>query len=59
LLALTLTQPNVSTLPVLLNKFPSTVEDRLFASQAAISTLITLPMAVFSILIQKAPDHRL
>ena len=53
LLALTLTQPQVSTLPVLLNKFQSAVEGRLYGPQAAIGTVITLPVVVFGILIQK------
>jgi multiple sugar transport system permease protein len=53
LLALTLTQPKVSTLPVLLNKFQSAVEGRLYGPQAAIGTLITLPVVVLGILIQK------
>ena len=53
LLSLTLTQPQVSTLPVLLNKFQSAVEGRLYGPQAAIGTVITLPVVVFGILIQK------
>ena len=53
LLALTLTQPQVSTLPVLLNKFQSAVEGRLYGPQAAIGTVITLPVVVLGILIQK------
>jgi multiple sugar transport system permease protein len=53
LLALTLTQPGVSTLPVLLNKFQSAVEGRLYGPQAAIGTVITLPVLVLGILIQK------
>jgi multiple sugar transport system permease protein len=52
LLALTLTQPGVSTLPVLLNKFQSAVEGRLYGPQAAIGTVITLPVLVLGILIQ-------
>ena len=53
LLALTLTQPKVSTLPVLLNKFQSAVEGRLYGPQAAIGTVITLPVIILGILIQK------
>jgi multiple sugar transport system permease protein len=53
LLALTLTQPQVSTLPVLLNKFQSAVEGRLYGPQAAIGTVITLPVVILGILIQK------
>jgi multiple sugar transport system permease protein len=53
LLALTLTQPKVSTLPVLLNKFQSAVEGRLYGPQAAIGVVITLPVIVLGILIQK------
>jgi multiple sugar transport system permease protein len=53
LLALTLTQPGVSTLPVLLNKFQSAVEGRLYGPQAAIGTLITLPVVILGIRIQK------
>ena len=53
LLSLTLTQPQVSTLPVLLNKFQSAVEGRLYGPQAAIGTVITLPVVVLGVLIQK------
>ena len=53
LLALTLTQPNVSTMPVLLNKFQSAVEGRLYGPQAAIGTVITIPVVILGILIQK------
>jgi multiple sugar transport system permease protein len=53
LLALTLTQPQVSTLPVLLNKFQSAVEGRLYGPQAAIGTVITLPVVILGVLIQK------
>ncbi|MFQ5895937.1 MAG: carbohydrate ABC transporter permease [Nitrospinota bacterium] len=53
LLALTLTQPKVSTLPVLLNKFQSAVEGRLYGPQAAIGTVITIPVVVLGICIQK------
>jgi multiple sugar transport system permease protein len=52
LLALTLTQPGVSTLPVLLNKFQSAVEGRLYGPQAAIGTLITLPVVILGMRIQ-------
>ena len=53
LLALTLTQPKVSTLPVLLNKFQSAVEGRLYGPQAAIGTVITVPVVILGVLIQK------
>ncbi|MFQ6111862.1 MAG: carbohydrate ABC transporter permease [Nitrospinota bacterium] len=53
LLALTLTQPKVSTLPILLNKFQSAVEGRLYGPQAAIGTVITIPVVVLGFLIQK------
>lgn len=53
LLALTLTQPGVTTLPVLLNKFQSAVEGRLYGPQAAIGTVITVPVVILGILIQK------
>jgi multiple sugar transport system permease protein len=52
LLALTLTHPKVTTLPVLLNKFQSAVEGRLYGPQAAIGTVITIPVVVLGILIQ-------
>lgn len=53
LLALTLTQQQVTTLPVLLNKFQSAVEGRLYGPQAAIGTVITIPVVVLGIFIQK------
>lgn len=53
LLALTLTHPRVSTLPVLLNKFQSASEGRLYGPQAAIGTVITIPVVIMGILIQK------
>ena len=53
LLALTLTQPGVSTLPVLLNKFQSAVEGRLYGPQAAIGTVIMLPVLILGVLIHK------
>jgi len=53
LLALTLTHPRVTTLPVLLNKFQSAVEGRLYGPQAAIGTVITVPVVVLGVLIQK------
>lgn len=53
LLALTLTHPDISTLPVLLNKFQSASEDRLYGPQAAIGTVITIPAVVLGFLIQK------
>jgi len=53
LLALTLTQQKVTTLPILLNKFQSAVEGRLYGPQAAIGTVITIPVVVLGIFIQK------
>ncbi|MCE2452726.1 MAG: carbohydrate ABC transporter permease, partial [Nitrospinae bacterium] len=53
LLALTLTQPRVVTLPILLNKFQSAVEGRLYGPQAAIGTVITIPVVILGVLIQK------
>ena len=43
LLALTLTHPEVTTLTVLLNKFQSAAEGRLYGPQAAIGTVVTDP----------------
>ena len=53
MLALTLTHPEVTTLTVLLNKFQSASEGRLYGPQAAIGTMITIPVVLFGILIQK------
>jgi multiple sugar transport system permease protein len=53
LLALTLTHPEVTTLTVLLNKFQSASEGRLYGPQAAIGTMITIPVVVLGVLIQK------
>ncbi len=53
LLALTLTHPEVTTLTVLLNKFQSASEGRLYGPQAAIGTMITIPVVILGILIQK------
>jgi multiple sugar transport system permease protein len=53
LLSLTLTHPNVTTLPVLLNKFQSASEGRLYGPQAAIGTVITIPVIVLGVFIQK------
>ncbi len=53
LLALTLTQPQVTTLPVLLNKYQSAVDGRLYGPQAAIGTVVTIPVVILGILIQK------
>ena len=53
LLALTLTYPKVTTLPILLNKFQSASEGRLYGPQAAIGTVITVPVVVLGIMIQK------
>jgi multiple sugar transport system permease protein len=53
LLALALTHPEVTTLTVLLNKFQSASEGRLYGPQAAIGTMITIPVVLLGILIQK------
>ena len=53
LVALTLTHPDISTLPVLLNKFQSASEGRLYGPQAAIGTVITIPVVILGMLIQK------
>jgi len=53
LLALTLTHPEVTTLTVLLNKFQSASEGRLYGPQAAIGTMITVPVVLLGMLIQK------
>jgi multiple sugar transport system permease protein len=53
LLALTLTHPEVTTLTVLLNKFQSASEGRLYGPQAAIGTIVTIPVVVLGLLIQK------
>jgi multiple sugar transport system permease protein len=53
LLALTLTHPEVTTLTVLLNKFQSASEGRLYGPQAAIGTVVTIPVVILGLLIQK------
>jgi multiple sugar transport system permease protein len=53
LLALTLTHPEVTTLTVLLNKFQSAAEGRLYGPQAAIGTVVTIPVVMLGLLIQK------
>jgi multiple sugar transport system permease protein len=53
LLALTLTHPEVTTLTVLLNKFQSASEGRLYGPQAAIGVIITIPVVILGVLIQK------
>jgi len=53
LLAITLTNTEVSTLPITLNKFQSANEGRDYGPQAAIGTLATLPVVVMGFLIQK------
>ncbi len=53
LLALTLTHPQVTTLTVLLNKFQSAAEGRLYGPQAAIGTIVTLPVVILGLMIQK------
>src|SRR5437867_10210495 len=53
LLAITLTNTEVSTLPITLNKFQSANEKRDYGPQAAIGTLATLPIIMINFLIQK------
>src|SRR3989449_10431817 len=53
LLAITLTNTEVSTLPITLNKFQSANEGRDYGPQAAIGNLATLPVIVMGCLIQK------
>ena len=45
--------PDVTTLPVLLNKFQSASEGRLYGPHAAIGTIITIPVIVLGMIIQK------
>jgi len=53
LLAVTLTNTEVSTIPITLNKFQSANEGRDYGPQAAIGTIATLPVVVLGFLIQK------
>jgi len=53
LLALALTNTEVTTLPITLNKFQSANEGRDYGPQAAIGTIATLPVVVLGFLIQK------
>jgi multiple sugar transport system permease protein len=53
LLAMTLTNTEVSTIPITLNKFQSANEGRAYGPQAAIGTIATLPVVVLGFLIQK------
>jgi multiple sugar transport system permease protein len=53
LLALALTNTEVSTIPITLNKFQSANEGRDYGPQAAIGTIATLPVVVLGFLIQK------
>ena len=53
LLAVTLTNTEVSTIPITLNKFQSANEGRAYGPQAAIGTIATLPVVVLGFLIQK------
>lgn len=53
LLALTLTNTEVSTIPIQLNKFQSANEGRDYGPQAAIGAIATLPIVVLGFLIQK------
>jgi multiple sugar transport system permease protein len=43
----------VTTLTVLLNKFQSAAEGRLYGPQAAIGTVVTVPVVIMGLLIQK------
>jgi len=54
LLALTLTHPEVTTLTVLLNKFQSAAEGRLYGPQAAIGTVVTVPVVILGLLDRKS-----
>jgi len=53
LLAMTLTNTEVSTIPITLNKFQSANEGRAYGPQAAIGTIATLPVVVLGFLIQR------
>jgi len=53
LLAMTLTNTEVTTIPITLNKFQSANEGRDYGPQAAIGTIATLPVVVLGFLIQK------
>ena len=53
LLAMTLTNTEVSTIPIQLNKFQSANEGRDYGPQAAIGTIATLPVIVLGFVIQK------
>lgn len=53
LLAVALTNTQVSTIPITLNKFQSVNEGRDYGPQAAIGTIATLPVVVLGFLIQK------
>ena len=53
LLAMTLTNTEVSTIPITLNKFQSANEGRAYGPQAAIGTIATLPVVVLGFVIQK------
>jgi multiple sugar transport system permease protein len=53
LLAITLTNTEVSTIPITLNKFQSANEGRDYGPQAAIGTIATLPVVVLGFAIQK------
>jgi multiple sugar transport system permease protein len=53
LLAITLTNTEVTTLPITLNKFQSANEGRDYGPQAAIGTIATLPVVIMGFLIQK------
>jgi len=53
LLAMTLTNTEVSTIPITLNKFQSANEGRAYGPQAAIGTIATLPVVALGFIIQK------
>ena len=53
LLAMTLTNTEVLTIPITLNKFQSANEGRAYGPQAAIGTIATLPVVILGFAIQK------
>lgn len=53
LLALTLTQSEVVTLPVALSRYQSAAEGKLFGPQAAFGAITTIPVIIIGIFIQK------
>lgn len=53
LLALTLTQSEVVTLPVALSRYQSAAEGKLFGPQAAFGAITTIPVIILAVFIQK------